>query len=120
MKYVFVCRHGEYRSPVAAAAAEEYATEQKAELVTETFGVSDSRTALEKMRLLSGANRVYIMEEHMRFDIERALGYRGPVVCLNVPDIHLTAEEIASVVRSHLDFSPPAPPEDPWILHLNL
>ena len=114
MNYVFVCRHGISRSYHASCIAQEIAAGRGISLDTEFFGTVSDEPELEKMRKLAGAHRAYVMEEYMRPAVQ-ALGYTGPVACLHIPDTALSYETIRGKMEQ-LDFSPPAPPEDPWIL----
>ncbi len=104
MKYVFVCHHGESRSPKAASIAEQIACEKGFELETDYFGVNDRRTNEEKRRILTGADKVFVMEEIMRFDIERILNYKGRIICLDIPDLdYLSRDYMDKKIRPHIE-----------------
>lgn len=86
MKYLFVCNHGQHRSAIAARLASKIAEEYQQQVKTDYFGVNDHLPNIEKQKLLQGVDAVVIMEEHMRFDLEKILCYIGPIFCLNIPD----------------------------------
>lgn len=100
MKYVFVCKHGESRSAKAARIAYKIGLEKNLNLETDYFGVIDNIPNSAKQKILINADKVFIMEENMRFDIERVLRFQGPIICLNIEDKgNLEESEIEEKVR---------------------
>lgn len=96
MKYVFVCKDGSFRSAIAARLVGNAAAERGISLITDYFGVRDALSNSEKRVILEDAERVYIMEDVMRFDVERVLGYDGEVICLGIQEREdLTVEDIS-------------------------
>lgn len=100
MKYIFVCKHGQYRSALAARIAQRIGLELNLNLETNYFGIADNQPNSEKRRILENTDRVFIMEEEMRFDIEKVLRFQGPIICLAIPDKKEIGEsQIEKIVR---------------------
>lgn len=102
MKYVFVCKHGEDRSPTCARIAKEIAKEQGIDLNTTYVGTTGDETEAQKRKKVLDANRVFIMEEGMRYNVEKIWDYTGPILCLNIPDEDLSDERIKSILELKL------------------
>lgn len=105
MKYVFVCKYGEYRSAIAARLVEKIAFENGFNVKTDYFGVRDGLSNEEKRGILADADRVYIMESYMKFDIEKILGFTGEIFCLDIEDNRdLTESGIKKVLQQKIHF----------------
>lgn len=86
MKYIFVCKHGQHRSAIAARIAYKIGLENNLSLETDYFGIADSQPNSIKREILKDADKVFIMEEYMRFDIEKILHFNKEVICLDIQD----------------------------------
>lgn len=102
MKFVFVCRHGEFRSAYSADFFKQMAEKRGIDVTTDYFGVKSSIPNSERRQILDDADCVYVMEPDMVFDIQKVFGYQGEVRCLNIPDVpSLKANDIELVVKKH-------------------
>ncbi len=105
MKYVFVCKHGEFRSPTAARIAGDLAKERGISLNTDYVGIVSELPESEKADIVRDADRVYIMEKDMRFNVEKMWRYTGEIVCLGIPDCKdLSEAEIKKTIEDKVKF----------------
>ena len=85
MKYVFVCKYGQDRSPTAAYVAEEIAKGKGIELETASLGLSED-IGFDIRKKLFDADKVFVMEEEMIFDVRDIYKYGGEVINLDIKD----------------------------------
>lgn len=77
---------------MAARIAYKIGLENNLSLETDYFGIADSQPNSLKREILKDADKVFIMEENMRFDIEKVLHFSKDIICLNIPDAHKLEE----------------------------
>lgn len=59
----------------------------------------------EKSEIVKDADRVYIMEENMRFNVEKMWNYSGEIICLDLRDRdNLSEKEIRQTIERKVIF----------------
>ena|SRR3989338_9862026 len=94
MKYVFVCKHGQHRSATCARIAHDIGLEKKFELETDYVGISENESEEDKANRLNEADRVFVMEENMRWHVKKVWHYYKEIICLNIEDREIEDKEI--------------------------
>lgn len=105
MNYIFVCKHGQHRSAIAARIAEKLLQEKypNTPIETDYFGTDDALPNSEKIKILEQADKVFVMEPSMVFDIKKILRYQGPITILNIQDSQeLKESDIEKILNQHL------------------
>ena len=85
---------------MAARIAYKIGLENNLRLETDYFGITDSQPNSIKRGILKEADKVFIMEENMLFDIKEVLRFDKEIICLNIQDNHKIEESyIEKIIR---------------------
>lgn len=103
MKYVFVCKYGQDRSPTAVNVAEEMAELRGIELIADSLGLIED-TGIEIRKKLLDADKVFVMEESMIWDIRSVYNFDGKIINLDIKDsYHYMDEKLIEILKEKLN-----------------
>ena len=85
-RYVFICRHGEARSFIAAATAKEVIAKRGLNIDVDYFG-TEKKTVPEAILALEDADSVFAMDSSIAEVVRKQYQYKRPIITLNIKDI---------------------------------